>query len=60
MSYRAAEFEKTLNAIVAEIDDHLGDPLSVGTNADRKDRSNDRTILTKIRRMAAKATDRSA
>jgi uncharacterized protein Veg len=56
---RAQEFEQTLLDIVKTIDAHLGDPLETGVNADRKDRSNDRMILTKIRRMAAKATDRS-
>ena len=56
---RAQLFEQTLLDIVKVIDDHLGDPLEIGTNADRKDRSNDRMIITKIRRMATKATDRS-
>jgi hypothetical protein len=56
---RAQEFEKTLLEIVQTIDEHVGDPLETGANADRKDRSNDRMILAKIRRMAAKATDRS-
>lgn len=56
---RAQLFEDTLKEIVKVIDEHVGDPLATGTHADRKDHSNDRMILAKIRRMAAKATDRS-
>lgn len=55
---RAQLFEKTLLDIVKIIDEHVGDPLSTGTNGDRKDHSNDRMILAKIRRLAAKATER--
>jgi hypothetical protein len=55
---RAQLFEKTLNDIVKIIDEHLGDGLQVGAT-DRKQHSDDRTVLAKIRRLAAKATDRA-
>lgn len=54
---RAQLFEEALNDIVKVIDNHMGDGLQVGVT-DRKQHSDDRTILAKIRRMASKATDR--
>ena len=55
---RAQLFEGTLNNIVKEIDAHLGDGLDPTAAQDRKTVSDDRTLLAKIRRMAAKATER--
>ena len=55
---RAQLWEQTLKDIVKIIDTHMGDPLATGTHADRKDHSNDRVILAKIRRMADKAVER--
>ncbi len=55
---RAQLFEQTLKDITKLIDDHLGDGLQVGAT-DRKQHSDDRTVLAKIRRMASKATDRT-
>lgn len=55
---RAQTMETALTEIAKIVDEHLGDGLQIGAS-DRKQTSDDRTVLAKIRRIAQKATDRS-